>query len=164
MVGQRAVLVAEFSCREHISSIGAQPSDQSECMCRSPLSAARISPPPRSCALERNSASASGSRPAHACAITLAVLGPMPGRDCQLLAAPWRSRSASESSFDDVGGVAVGHHPPRVFAGAVLVVRNLAQGDHRIHALQRAPRGRRNQCRVGHGTVDRLTCKERPGQ
>ena len=35
--------------------------------------------------------------------------------------------------FDDVGGVAVGHHPPRVLARPVLVVRNLTQGDDRIH-------------------------------
>ena len=47
---------------------------------------------------ERNSTSASGSRPAHAWAITFAVFGPIPGNDCQLLAAPWRSRSASLSA------------------------------------------------------------------
>ena len=63
-----------------ISSIGAEPSDQFECRCRSPRSAARISPPPRSSAAERNSTRTSGSRPAQACAITFAVFGPMPGQ------------------------------------------------------------------------------------
>ena len=78
-----------------ISSIGADPSDQLECRCRSPRSAARRSPPPRSSAAERNSTSRSGSRPDQAWSMTLAVLGPMPGSDCQLLAWPCRSRAAS---------------------------------------------------------------------
>ena len=116
-----------------ISSIGADPSDQFECRCRSPRSAARTSPPPRSLAAARNSASASGSRPAHAWAITFAVLGPMPGSDCQLLAWPWRSRVGLVKAFDDVGGVAVRHDAPGVLAVAVLVVGDLPQRGYRIH-------------------------------
>src|SRR3954465_10848296 len=40
--------------------------------------------------------------------------------------------------LDDVGGIAVGHHAPRVFARPVFVVGNLAQGDHRVHDFQSA--------------------------
>lgn len=36
--------------------------------------------------------------------------------------------------LDDVGSVSVGHHAPRIFTRAVLVVGDLAQGDDRIHA------------------------------
>ena len=49
-----------------ISSMGAEPSDQSEWQCRSPRSASRMWPPPRSAALLRNSARASGIWPAKA--------------------------------------------------------------------------------------------------
>ena len=113
--------------------MGAEPSDQLECTCRSPRSAARTSPPPRSCAFERNSTSTSGSRSAHAWAMTFAVFGPMPGSDCQRVRGAVAFAVGLAERFDDVGGVAIGHHAAWVFAGPVLVVRNLAQRDHRIH-------------------------------
>ena len=57
----------------------------------------------------------------------------MPASDCQLfggaVAVPFRLRQP----LDNVGGVAVGHHTPRVFPRPVLVVGNLTQGDYRIH-------------------------------
>ena len=36
-------------------------------------------------------------------------------------------------ALDDVGGVAVGHHPPRVFPRTVLEVGDLSQSDYRVH-------------------------------
>src|SRR6202034_645555 len=41
--------------------------------------------------------------------------------------------------FDDVRGVAVGHHPPRVLARPVFVVGDLSQRGHWIH-LSSVPR------------------------
>ena len=46
--------------------------------------------------------------------------------------------------FDDVGGVAVRHHPPRLFTRPVLVVRNLAQGGDRIHGFSVPGQGARH--------------------
>ena len=45
------------------------------------------------------------------------------------------ARALARQRLDDVGGVAVGHHPTAVFACAVLVVRVLAQRHHRIHVF-----------------------------
>ena len=159
VVGQRAVLVAEFPCGEHHlldrrRAVGPVRVHMQIALQRgADVTAAEI------LGVARNSTSASGSRPAHACAMTFAVFGPMPGNDCQLFAAPWRSRSASDERFDDVGGVAVGHHPPRVFACPVLVVGDLTQGDDRIHVSSVPGQGARQ---AGSRPLDAMT-RSSPG-
>ena len=143
VVGQRTVFVAQFLRREH-HLLDREPNRRTSSSARADRRAGR-----RGCRrhrdplhADRNSASTSGSRPAHAWAMTFAVLGPTPGSDCQLLAAPCRSRSASVERLDDVGGVAVGHHAAGVLTRPVLVIRNLAQCGDRIHGFSVPPTAR----------------------
>ena len=53
-------------------------------------------------------------------AITFAVLGPMPGSDCQLAGGAVAFPFGLRQPLDNVGGVAVGHHAPRVFRARSL--------------------------------------------
>ena len=61
--------------------------------------------------------------------------------------------------LDDVGRVAVGHHPPRVLPRPILVVRNLTQCDDRIHDSSVPAHGAREFIgrEVGGGPVNKGT-------
>jgi len=72
-------------------------------------------------------------RPTHGRSL-FAVLGPDAGAGMPaVLARRTVPDRPSVSSSTMSAAVRLGHHAARVFARAVLEVRNLAQGDHRVH-------------------------------
>ena len=120
VVGQRAVLVAQFPCRESSSprSAPSRPTSSSAREGRR-LSAARIVTTAEIlCRRAQFGRRVGLLGPAHAWAMTFAVLGPRAG---QRLPAVGRAVAlavgVAEAPPTDVGGVAVGHHPARVTRG-----------------------------------------------
>ena len=134
MIGQRAVFVAEIArCRS--SSPRWAPSRRTSSSARAGrrCSAARMSPPPRSAAASRNSTSDVGFAARPRLRDHLRGLRPDAGQRLPAVGRAVLLPLGVGERLDDVGGVAVGHHPARVLARAVLVVRDLAQRGDRVH-------------------------------
>ena len=127
-----------------ITSIGLPPSDQSECVWQSPLSAARMAAPgrrpaarPRSFELGADRRHLAGERLEHDLLGLLADAGEVlqaaggGQRAAQLVGPPGR---------DGVGGAAEGAHPVGRLAGALEQVGDALQGFDRAGSLSRVPR------------------------